>query len=312
MNALLLAGSANEPLAKAIAAYVGVELGQRELRRFPDGELRVEIQESVRGRDVYLIQPTSPPVEEHVMELLLLADACRRAGAAHVTAIVPYFGYARQDRRTTGREPVSAKLIADLFAAGGLQRVVALDAHTGALEGFFEIPLEHLSAVSLLAEAARPYAGPNSVVVAPDLGATKLAERYATRLQLPVAIVHKTRLSGVEVSVDRITGNVQGRAPLVVDDMISTGGTVAAAIEALVGAGCAPEITIVATHGLLVGPARQHLRVEAVQRLIVTDSVVVPRDVPAPLQVVSVAPLLADAIRRLHADESLGDLLTRT
>ena len=263
----------------------------------------------MRGRDVYLLQPTSPPVDEHLLELLFLADACRRAGAARSTAVIPYLGYARQDRRARGREPVGARVVADMLGAAGISRVVAVELHSPALEGFFALPLEHLSAVPVLAEAARPWMTGNGVVVAPDLGAAKLADRYARILDLPVAIVHKTRLSGDEVSVHRITGEVRDRAPLIVDDMISTGGTIEVAIKALREAGCAPDITVVASHGLFVGPARQRLSTVAAQRYIVTDSVPGAVGTTLPVQVVSVSGLLAEAIRRLHDDRSLGELI---
>jgi ribose-phosphate pyrophosphokinase len=239
----------------------------------------------------------------------VLADASRRAGAERLTAVMPYFGYARQDRRAHGREPVGARLVADVLRASGVDRVVGIDMHTSAVEGFFSIPLEHLSAVSLLAEAARPHVTANSVVVAPDLGATKLAERYAMILGLPVAIVHKTRLSGHEVSVRMITGEVRGLAPLIVDDMISTGGTITAAVEALLSAGCLPDVLVVASHALLVGPAVDRLGAVPARRLIATDSLPVARTSALTLEVVSLAPLLADAIDRLHTNRSLEDLL---
>jgi ribose-phosphate pyrophosphokinase len=309
MSLIVFAGSANTPLAAAVAEQLGVALGPRLVYRFPDGELHVELQESVRGHDVYLIQSTSPPVEAHLLELWFLADACRRAGAAHLTAVVPYFGYARQDRRASGREAVGARLIADLFAASGLQRLVAVDLHSAALEGFFAMPVEHLSAVMLLVEAVRSLLAPNTVVVAPDLGAVKLAERYGRSLQLPMALVDKERLSGETVRVRRVVGRVEGCPVLVVDDMLSTAGTVQAAIQALLAAGCTPEVTVAVSHGLFVGPAVERLRTLPVRRLLATDSVAAPAHLPFPVHGVSLAPLLAEAIRRLHGQQSLGDLL---
>jgi ribose-phosphate pyrophosphokinase len=302
-------GTAHPALAAAVAARLGVPPGDRTLERFPDGELHVRLDESVRGDDVYLVQPTGPPVEAHLFELLLLADACRRAGAAGVTAVLPYFGYARHDRRAEGREPVAARLVADLLGAGGVQRVVAVDLHTPALEGVFGVPLEHLSAVPLLAEAARPWAGRDGVVVAPDLGAAKLADRYARRLGLPVAVVHKTRTGGATVTATALTGDVRGRAPLLVDDMISTGGTVEAAARAVLAAGARPEVTVVASHGLFVGPAVERLAALPLRRLLTTDSLPAPAEAPLPLQTESLAALLAEAVERLHRGESLGDLL---
>lgn len=311
MNLTLISGSANPALAESVAATLGLKPARRVLERFPDGELHVEVQEDLRGQDVYLLQPTGPPVDAHLLELLLLADAGRRAGAVRLTAVVPYFGYARQDRRAHGGEPVGGRVVADLIAASGLDRAVAVDLHTAALEGFFAVPLEHLSAVPLLVEAVRPAVAENAVIVAPDLGAVKLAERYARALDRPVATVHKVRLSGEEVRVRGLVGEVRGRAPLVVDDMISTGGTITAAVTTLLAAGCVPEVTVVASHALLVGPAVERLRAQPIRRLVVTDSVAVPRDLPLALEVVGLAPLLAEAIDALHHERPLGRLLAR-
>jgi ribose-phosphate pyrophosphokinase len=309
LNLTVLGGPAHPLLARAVAEHAGVPLGACELQRFPDGELHVQVEESVRGHDVYIVQPTSPPVEEHLLALLLMADACRRAGAARLTAVVPYFGYARHDRRAHGREAVAARLVADLMRAGGLQRVVALDLHGSTLEGFFGIPLEHLSAVPLLAAAARPLVEAQSVVVAPDLGAAKLADRYAQILGLPVALVHKVRLTGQDVSVRAVTGQVEGKKPLIVDDMISTAGTVEAALEAVLAAGARPEPVVVATHGLFVGPAAQRLPALSARRILTTDSVA-PRPRPGvPFDVVTVGALLATAIERLHREQSLSELV---
>jgi len=310
MNLIVLSGSANPALADSIAEKLGTRAGHRVLTRFPDSELHVEIHESVRGADVYLVQPTGPPVDQHLMELLFLADACRRAGAGRLTAIVPYFGYARQDRRAVGREAIGARLAADLLATVGLDRIVAVDLHTSGLEGFFGLPLEHLSAVALLANGVDAFVGREGVVVAPDLGAVKLAERYAELLRLPIAIVHKIRLSGEAVKVLDIVGMVRGRKPVIVDDMISTGATIEAASRALLAAGCVAEITVVATHALLVGPAIERLAALDLKRLVVTDSLALPAKVALPIQVLSLAPMLADAASRLNVGESLSDLLS--
>lgn len=309
MTLTLFTGTANPALAATIAERLASHVGESTVECFPDGELHVAVHESVRGHDVYLVQPTAPPVERHLLELLLLADACRRAGAARITAVVPYFGYARQDRRASGREAVGARLVADLFGTRGFARVVALDLHAPALEGFFSTPLEHLSAVPVLVNALQDERSANGVVVAPDMGAAKLAERYAKALHLPVAVVMKVRLSGSEVDVRGLTGDVRNRTPLIVDDMISTGATVAAAVGALLAAECDPDVTVVVTHGLFVGPALGRLAALRLRRLVVTDSVAVPDPQPIPLHIVGVGPLLAEAISRLHHDRSLGDLL---
>ncbi|HTO87539.1 MAG TPA: ribose-phosphate pyrophosphokinase [Thermoanaerobaculia bacterium] len=305
-------GSAHPALAQAVAKEIGLELGKLQIDRFPDGEIHVSLLQSVRGCDVYIVQPTGPPVEGNLIELLLIADACLRAGARRRTIVIPYFGYARQDRRASGREPVGARLVADLIGAAGLDRVVAIDLHTAALEGFFSIPLEHLTAVPTLAESLRRETlASRGVVVAPDLGAARLADRYGKLLDLPVAIVHKTRISGREVSTRGVTGDVEGRQPLIVDDMISTGGTVEAAARALAAAGSLPVSAIVATHGLFVADAGQRLAGVGARRLVVTDTVALPAGLSLSVEVVSVAPLLATAIQYLHEDRSLADLASR-
>jgi ribose-phosphate pyrophosphokinase len=312
MDLKILSGSANLPLTESIAESLSVRRSQVLLERFPDTELHVEIQESVRGADAYIVQPTCPPVDEHLLELLLMGDACRRAGASHLTAVIPYFGYARQDRRSRGREPLSVRLIADLINASGFQRVVAVDFHSHAVESAFAIPVEHVSAVPLLAEAARASIRADAVIVSPDLGAVKMAERYAKLLDLPVALIHKSRISGEEVRVQRIVGEVRGKEPLVIDDMISTGGTIEKAINSLLEAGCSPSgVKVLATHGLFVGPAGQRLGRLPIEKMFVSDSVPAPESFPAPLQVVFLASLLAKTIEHLHRQESLGGLTVR-
>jgi len=312
MSLEILSGSANHPLAESVAKTLGVPLTRRILKRFPDGELHIEVEDSVRGCDVYLIQPTCPPVDEHFFELFLLADACRRAGAIHLTAVIPYFGYARQDRRAHGREPVSTRLVADLLAASTIQRVVVVDFHSHAVESAFAIPVEHVSAIPILADAIRPAVHKDAVVVSPDLGAVKMAERYAKLLDLSVAIIHKSRVSGAEVTVQRIVGDVRDREIVVVDDMITTGGTIEKAIKALLEAGCsASGIKVVASHGLFVGNAVERLANLPIEKIYVSDSVPAPERFPLPLQVSSLASLLAETIQRLHRLESLGDVLVR-
>lgn len=309
MQLSLFGGTANPGLTASVSSSLGVEPGGAAIRRFPDGEIHVEILQSVRGRGVFLIQPTGPPVADNLVELLLMADACRRAGAAHVTAVMPYFGYARQDRRAKGREPVSARVVADAVSSAGVRRVVAVDLHNPALEGFFNMPLEHLSAVPLLAEAVRPHMGEDPVVVSPDLGAVKLAERYARLLGAPTAVVHKSRLTGDTVRAGRVMGEVRRRSVIIVDDMISTGATVEAAANAVRAEGCCPDISVVATHGLLVSQAGERLKSAGISRLFVTDSIA-GKPAFSPTATVSLAPLLSGVINRLHAETSLAGLLS--
>jgi ribose-phosphate pyrophosphokinase len=310
MSLEILSGSANYGLAEKIAKNLRVELTPRILERFPDGELHIEVQKSVRGSNVYLIQSTCPPVDEHFFELFLLADACRRAGAAHLTAVIPYFGYARQDQRSRGREPVSIRLVADLINASGLQRVVVVDFHSHVVESAFAIPVEHVSAVSILAEAVRSSVHKDAIVVSPDIGAVKMAERYAKLLDLSVAIIHKSRISGAEVNVQRIVGDVRGKEVLVVDDMISTGATIEKAIKALLEAGCSPSgVKVLASHALLLGSAAERLGKLPIEKIYVSDSVPGPDRFPLPLQISSLDSLLAETIQRLHRLESLGGVL---
>jgi ribose-phosphate pyrophosphokinase len=309
MRLLLLAGSAHRALAERVAGALGVTPAECELSRFPDGEMHVEVRESVRDADVYLLQPTVPPIEANLLQLLLLADACRRGGAGRVTAVIPYFGYARQDRRATGREAIGARVVAETLRSVGIDRVVAVHLHTAGLEAVFSLPVEHLTAAPILATAlASLRQATPGVVVAPDAGAIKLAQYWARALNLPAAVVHKIR-NGKAIKTHGLTGEVRGRRPLIVDDMISTGGTVAAAITTLLGAGAIPECVVIATHGLFVGSAMEQLAPLPITRLLVTDSVsdAVPADLV--VQRATVAPLLADAITRLHQGRSLSDLI---
>lgn len=304
----LLAGSANRPLAERVASDLGTSLTRARTARFPDGEADVVVDPDLRGETVYLLQSTGPPVDANLVELLMLADAVRRCGAERVLAVVPYLGYARQDRRTDPGQPVGIRVVGDLLAAVGIDRVLAVDAHTRDLEAISTVPVEPATAVPLLVHTlVHRLPGP-AVVVAPDLGAVKLAERYAGLLEAPVAIVRKTRLAGDEVRADEVVGEVADRHPVIVDDMISTGGTVVAAAEALSRTGAAGPVTIVATHGLFVGEATTHLGRLGLERLVVTDSLPPPDEPGLAVEVVSVAPLLADAIRRIEAGRRLDDL----
>jgi ribose-phosphate pyrophosphokinase len=306
----LVTGPASTRLGQEVAELLSMQEVAYDCRRFPDGEAEVDVRDSVRGRDVYLLQATSPPVDQHLIELLLLADACRRAGAARLTAVIPYFGYARQDRRTD-RRSLGARVAANVIGTGGFDRLMLIDAHTPSIEGFFDSPIDHLTAVPILAEAARPSRHDNSVVVAPDLGGVKRAREYARLLELPMAFVQKTRVSGEKVEAHGVIGEVRGRIPIIVDDMLSTGGTIEAAVGALRMAGATEPVTVVVTHALLVGPARDVLRRLPVSRLIVGNTVPVEEAVDVHLDATSVAPLIATAIRRNHFDESLADLRVR-
>jgi ribose-phosphate pyrophosphokinase len=304
----IFSGTANPALAAAIGHELGVPLGDCAIDRFPDGEVAVEIRESVRSKEVFLVQPTAPPVNDHLVELLALADACRRAAAACITAIVPYLGYARSDKRHGRREPITARVIADLFQAVGIARVFTVDLHTPQIEGFFYVPVDSMTAVPMLSRALCDSLPPDAVVVAPDSGRVGMATHYAKCLGAPVIVLHKRRESGSDTKVTHIVGDVSGRPCLIVDDMISTGGTMAESITALLAAGARPEMIVAATHGLLLVGARAKLEHPAVRAVFVTDTVsVTEKDWPQ-LHVVSIAPLLASALTRFLADDSIGDL----
>jgi ribose-phosphate pyrophosphokinase len=305
---IVFAGTANAELAASIARELGVELGACAVERFPDGETSVRLDEPVRGREVFIVQPTVPPVNDHLVELLAFADGCRRASAARITAIVPYFGYARSDKRNGRRVPVTASMVADLMQAVGIAHVVTVDMHTPQLEGFFHIPVDSLTAVPVLADAMRERLPEGTVVVSPDAGRVQMATEFAHRLKTSVVVLHKRRESGTETKVTHLVGDVRQRACLIIDDMISTGGTMMEGIEALLSAGARPEITIAATHGLLLDRARENLSHESVREVFVTDTVPVRNKDWPQLRVVSVAPLIAGAIRRFMTDGSLSDL----
>jgi ribose-phosphate pyrophosphokinase len=304
----IFAGTADPALAAAIAHELGVQLGACAIDRFPDGEVAVRLLASVRRKEVFLVQPTSPPVNDHLIELLALADACRRAAAAHITAIVPYFGYARADKRHGRREPITGRVVADLLEAVGIAHMVTVDLHTPQMEGFFHAPADTLTAVPTLCRALRDRLPSDLVVVSPDAGRVHLATHYAQCLGAPVIVLHKRRESGAQTQVTHVVGDVSGRACLIVDDMISTGGTVAASVAALLAAGARPEIIVAATHGLLLRGARDKLEHPAVREVVVTDTVYVAEQDWPHLRVISIAPLLAGALKRFLADGSIGDL----
>lgn len=302
----VLAGPASVDLGARVCELLQTRPAAYECRRFPDGETQAEIRESVRGHDVYVVQSTSPPVEQHMMELLLLADACRRAGAARLVGVVPYFGYARQDRRSD-RRSLGGRVAANIIATARFDRLMLVDAHTPAIEGFFDVPIDHLTAVPLLAKTLAPSLRDDAVIVAPDLGAVKLARAYGTALRAGVAFVHKVRLNGETVEARGIVGDVRGRSPVIIDDMLSTGATIEAAVGALREAGAREPMTVAVTHALFVGRAHDVVRHLPIDRLVAGDTVAI-QSVSPPLECTTVAPLLAAAIHRNHHGESLADL----
>lgn len=307
----IIAGSASTRLAHDIAAFHGFTEVGVELTRFPDTEMHVRLQESVRGHDAYIIQSTCAPVNERIVELLILIDTLRRAAAGRITVIVPYYGYARQDRKSTGREPITAKLVANLIDAAGADRVLAIDLHSPAIQGFFDIGMDHLTAIPLLANAVRGTIPPESVIVSPDTGGVKRADIFASLLQLPIAILHKRRVDGENVEIAAVIGDVRGRTPIIVDDIIATGGTILEAVETLLRAGARPDVRVVATHGVFAGAAARRLAHPAITQVVATDSIAITeelREALPTLEVVSIAELLGDAIYRLHNGLSLSAL----
>ncbi len=309
MRPVIAAGSAHPALAEDLARELECEMASSPLRRFPDGEQDVELRTSVRGDAVFVVQPLVHPVGEHLLELLLIADACRRAGARSVAAIVPYMGFARQDRVTREGTPLGARVVANVLGTGALSQVLAVDLHSPVIASCVDAPVTHLTAVPVLVEAVRPHVREDSVVVAPDLGAAKLADAYARLLGLPLAVVHKVRSTPTAVAARRVAGDVRGKRPVVIDDMISTGSTIEAAVAAVIDQGSRREVLVAATHGLLVEGAAERLERPEVVRVTVTDSVPASPRPPARLEVVRLAPLLAEAVRRMVSERGLDDLL---
>ena len=318
---LLFHGSANPALAESVATVLNMQTADCAIERFPDGEIHVQVSESVRGRDAYIIQSTCSSVDEleqhrasvneNLMELFIMLDTLHRANAARVTAIIPYYGYARQDRKVVGREPITAKLVANLLAAAGASRVLCIDLHSPAIQGFFDIGMDHLSAMHALARHVRQLNLQDAVIVSPDTGGVKRADTFANLLELPLAILHKRRSGAKSVQIHSVIGDVQGKRPILVDDIIATGSTLRRAADALMHAGALPEISIVATHPVMTGDAMEQLDHPAIKRIIVTDSIPLPfekrRRLPS-IEVVTLAPLLAEAIVRLHRGQSLTAL----
>jgi ribose-phosphate pyrophosphokinase len=304
----LIAGSANPDLANRISEKLDVPLTDARLRRFADGEINVKIEDSMRGHDVYVIQPTCPPVNENLMELFIILDALRRASAGRVTAVIPYYGYARKERKTQPREPITAKLIANFITLAGADRLLLLDLHAEAIEGFFDVPTDHLSPHRIFADYLRTLNLHHLTIVAPDAGGGRRAEAVANQLTAPIAFGYKRRPQDDQSEVIAVSGDVKGRDCVVVEDIITTGGTITKLAEALHVQG-ANKVLIAATHPVLTGDAVGRLRQADVEEVIVTDSVpIAPDKLGPPLTVLSVAPLLAEAIIRVHENRSVSEL----
>ncbi|AIS09747.1 Ribose-phosphate pyrophosphokinase [Lactobacillus helsingborgensis] len=308
-NMMLFALNSNVPLAEKIAERVGVPLSKSSVQRFSDGEIQINIDESVRGKDVYLIQSTSVPVNDNLMELLIMIDAVRRASAQTINIVIPYYGYARQDRKTRPREPITAKLVADMLQEAGATRVLSLDLHAPQIQGFFDIPVDNLMGAPLLADYfLRNNLQKDAVVVSPDHGGVTRARKLAEFLKTPIAIVDKRRPRANVSEVMNIIGNVKGKRAIIIDDMIDTAGTITLAAQALIDAG-ATEVYASATHAVLSGPAIQRLNDSPIKNLVLTDSINQP--VEKKLEktlLVSVGPLIGDAIKCIQKHEALSPL----
>jgi len=309
----IFSGRANVPLSEEICKYLDLPLGKINISPFSDGELYVQIEESVRGCDVFLIQPTCTPVNENVMELLIILDALKRASAEKVTVVIPYYGYARQDRKAAGREPITAKLIADLLCHSGATRILALDLHATQIMGFFDVLVDHLFATPVLVEHIKSLKLKDIVVVSPDVGGVTRARAFAKKLNdAPIAILDKRRPVDIhnKVQVINIIGEIKGKSCVIVDDMIDTAGTITQGAHLLAKEG-AKEVLACSTHAVLSGPAKERVDNSPLTTLIVTNSIQVPQErKPKKLKILSVAPLLAEAIKRIHLDDSVSEMFS--
>ncbi|HVM40091.1 MAG TPA: ribose-phosphate diphosphokinase [Acidimicrobiia bacterium] len=307
---MLFSGRANVPLAEEIATHLGVPLGEVELSTFANGEIYCRFKESIRGADVFILQSHSEPINDHLMEQLIMIDAAKRASAKRITAVCPFYGYARQDRKAEGREPITARLLADMFTAAGVDRVVTVDLHTGQIQGFFDMPVDHLRAMPVLTEYLLGVIDGNITVVAPDAGGGKLARYFANELNADIAFIDKRRPAGTHnvAQAMEVVGEVDGRTCVIVDDMIDTAGTVTSAAELLAERG-AVDVYIAATHALLSDPAVDRLKNAPVREVVVTNTVPVPDDKQFDtLRVLSIAEIVADALDAVFEDTSVSEI----
>lgn len=304
----IFTGNANPELANEIAAYLGIEVGDAHVSYFSDGEISVTINESVRGADVFVVQPTCPPANKNVMELLIMIDALKRASARRICAVLPYYGYARQDRKLKARDPITAKLLANIITAAGATRVLSMDLHAGQIQGFFDIPVDHLLGVPILAEYFQKIGIKDPIVVSPDLGGVIRARDLASRLETNIAIIDKRRPHPNETEVLHLVGDVKGKTAIVVDDIIDTGGTIVKAVDALIERG-AKDVYACCSHPVLSGPARERLEASPLKEVVVTNTIpVTPEERFSRLKVLTVAPVFGEAIIRIHEDLSVSKL----
>ncbi len=306
-NLVLIDGGSNPSLTEKIAKELGVKAHNRAITKFNDGETGVQITDQVRGSNVFIVQPTSEPVNENFMNLLIMIDALKRASAISITAVLPYFGYARQDRKDRPRTPITAKLVANLLTAAGADHVVTIDIHAHQIQGFFDIPLDHLYARNIFIDKLKAISK-DAVIVSPDVGGAKMAESYAERLGTEMAIVHKKRIDDTTTEVSGVVGDVKGRDVMLVDDIIATAGSLCEAAKVLRSQG-AKKVYAAITHGVLSGPAIERLEESDIDTLFITDTIALPKEKQiSKIEVLSCAPLLAQAISRIHKNESVSEL----
>ncbi|MEW5920916.1 MAG: ribose-phosphate pyrophosphokinase [Bacillota bacterium] len=304
----IFSGTANRPLAEEVAGFIGIPLGKNKVERFSDGETAVTIDESVRGADVFIIQPLCHPVNENLMELLIFIDALKRASTRRINAVIPYYGYARQDRKMRARDPISAKLVADLITTAGANRVITMDLHAGQIQGFFNIPVDHLLGLPILARYLRQKNILNGVVVSPDLGGVTRARELSERLGMPMAIIDKRRPAPNVAEIMNVIGDIEGCQAIIVDDLIDTAGTTTQGAMELVKRG-AVAVYACCTHAVLSGPAKQHIINSPLKELVVTNTIPLNNSLKLNNAVVlSVAPLIGDAIVRIHENRSVSEL----
>lgn len=306
----IFSGSANLELTKKICEYLATPLGLCVIRKFSDGEIFIELKENVRGADIFLVQPVCPPVNENLMELLIMIDAARRASARRITAVIPYYGYARQDRKTAPRTPITAKLVANLIVTAGARRVLTMDLHAGQIQGFFDIPVDHLYALPVfLSYIKENFRDKEIVIVSPDAGGVERAKEYAKRLNCSLAIIDKRRERPNESEVMNVIGDVKNKIAIIIDDMVDTAGTMCQASKALIEKG-ATEVYGMATHPVLSGPALERIAKAPLKALIVSDTIPLKEEAQKldKILVLSVAKLLGEAIRRIHTDDSISSL----